>query len=81
MSTFNKVIVGIIIAITLYWAFGFYAGDAPEDKERIQAQDAVELCREELDSYSGPAAGKNIFSDACQKLEVETRKSLGNAQR
>ncbi|PRN02492.1 hypothetical protein A0O30_21425 [Pseudomonas sp. LLC-1] len=79
MGSVNKAIVGIIIAITLYWAFGFYTEDTPEDKETIQAQDAVELCREKLDSYSGPAVGKSIFSDACRKLEVETRKSLGNA--
>ncbi|WP_261398116.1 hypothetical protein [Pseudomonas sp. DR48] len=75
----SKVFVAIIIATTLYWAFGFYVRDTPEDQGRIQAQDAVELCRQEVDSYSGPAAGKSVIADSCRKLEDELHKSFGHA--
>lgn len=79
MGTVSKVFVAIIIAITLYWAFGFYVRDTPEDLGRIQAQDAVELCRQEVESYSGPAVGKSVIADSCRKLEDELRKSFGHA--
>jgi hypothetical protein len=77
MGTVSKVFVAIVIATTLYWAFSFYVRDTPEDLGRIQAQDAVELCRQEVDSYSGPAAGKSVIADSCRKLEDELRKSFG----
>lgn len=79
MGPVSKVLVGITVAITLYWAFGFFSSDAPQDRERTQAQDAVELCREEVDSYSGPALGKSVMADACRKLENELRRSFGHA--
>ena len=79
MGPVSKILVGIIIAITLYLAFGFYVSDTPEEKERMQAQDAVELCRQEVDSYSGPAVGKSVIEEICRKLEDEFRKSLSLA--
>ncbi|VVP79294.1 hypothetical protein PS918_02131 [Pseudomonas fluorescens] len=78
MSPVNKVLVGITIAFTLYWAFGFYVTDTLKDKESMQAQDAVDLCRQEVDSYSGPAFGKSVMADACRKLEEELRKGFGH---
>lgn len=78
MGSVSKVLVAIMIAITLYLAFGFFS-DTPQDDERTQAQDAIELCRQEVDSYSGPAAGKSVIADACRKLENELRKSFGHA--
>ncbi|MHC8395573.1 hypothetical protein ACYZT8_18265 [Pseudomonas sp. LB3P93] len=79
MGPVSKVLVGIIVAFTLYLAFSFYVSDTPEDKERMQAQDAVELCRQEVDSYSGPAVGKSVIAEICRKLEDEFRKSFGRA--
>jgi hypothetical protein len=79
MGPVSKVFVAIIIATALYWAFDFYVRDTPEDQRRTQAQDAVELCRQEVDSYSGPAAGKSVIADSCRKLEDELRKSFGLA--
>lgn len=78
MGPVSKVLVGVMIAITLYLAFGLYVSDAPQDKERIQAQDAVKLCREEVDSYSGPAVGKSVIEGICRKLEDEFRKGFGH---
>ncbi|MHC8333888.1 hypothetical protein [Pseudomonas sp. LB3P25] len=79
MDRVSKVLVGIVIAIALYLAFGFYVSDTPQDKERMQARDTVELCRQEVNSYSGPAVGKSVIADACRKLEDEFRKSFGHA--
>ncbi len=79
MGPVGKVLVGIMIAIALYLAFGFHVRDTPEDKDRMQAQDAVERCRQEVDSYSGPAVGKSVIAEACRKLEDEFRKSFGLA--
>lgn len=79
MGPVSKVLVGIIIAITLYLAFGFHVSNTSQDKERMQAQDAVELCRQEANSYSGPAAGKIVIADVCRKLEDELRKNFGHA--
>ncbi|MHC8343830.1 hypothetical protein [Pseudomonas sp. RT6P73] len=79
MGPVSKVLVGIIIAVTSYLVYGLYVSDAPEDKERKQAQDAVELCRQEVDSYSGPASGKSVIAEICRKLEDEFRKSFGRA--
>ncbi|WP_347911790.1 hypothetical protein [Pseudomonas grandcourensis] len=77
MGLDSKIVVGIIIAITLYLAFGFYVSNTSQGKERTQAREAVERCLEEVNSYSGPAVGKNVIAEACRKLEVELRKSLG----
>jgi hypothetical protein len=60
-------------------AFGFHVSNTSQDNERMQAQDAVELCRQEVNIYSGPAAGKNVIADACRKLEDELRKYFGHA--
>ncbi|WP_223464474.1 MULTISPECIES: hypothetical protein [Pseudomonas] len=78
MGLNSKIVVGIIIAITLYLAFGFYVSNTSEDKERTQAREAAERCHEEVNSYSGPAVGKNVIADVCRKLEVEFRKNLGH---
>jgi hypothetical protein len=75
----SKNVAGIFIAIALYVAFGFYVSNTSENKERTQAREAVERCREEADSYSGPEAGKNILADVCRKLEDELQKSLSHA--
>ncbi|POF39286.1 hypothetical protein B0D71_26390 [Pseudomonas laurylsulfativorans] len=79
MGLDSKIVVGIIIAITLYLAFGFYVSNTSQGKERTQAREAAERCREEVNSYSGPAVGKNVIADVCRKLEDEFRKSLGDA--
>lgn len=79
MGPVNKVLVGIIIAITLYLAYGFYVSNTSQDKERMQARDAAELCRQEVNSYSGPAIGKSVITGACRKLEDEFRKSFDPA--
>ena len=79
IGPFSKVLVGIIIAITLYLAIGFYVSNTPQGKERIQARDAAELCRQEVNNYSGPAVGKSVIAEACRKLEDELRKSFGHA--
>lgn len=78
MGLDSKIVVGIIIAITLYLAFGFYVSSTSEDKEGTQAREAVERCREDVNSYSGPAVGKNVVAEVCRKLEVEFRRSLGH---
>jgi hypothetical protein len=75
----SKIVAGIFIAITLYVVFDFYVSNTSENKERTQAREAVERCREEADSYSGPEVGKNIVADVCQKLEDELRKSLSHS--
>ena len=72
----GKIIVGITVAITLYLAVGFYVSNTSRDKQSMQARDAAEQCREEIDSYSGPAAGKSIIADVCRKLEDDLRKGL-----
>ena len=80
MGRVSTVLVGIIIAIALYLAFGFYVGDTQEEKDRMQAQDAVELCRQEVDSYSGPAVGKSVIAEICRTLEDELRKGFDHAK-
>ncbi|MCY1405165.1 hypothetical protein D9M71_204000 [compost metagenome] len=75
----SKIFVGIIIAITLYLAFGFYVSNTTQDKERMQAREVAERCREEVNSYSGPAVGKSVIAEVCRKLEDEFRKRLGHA--
>ncbi|PWK32580.1 hypothetical protein C7534_120130 [Pseudomonas sp. OV226] len=75
----SKIVASIFIAITLYVAFGFYVGNTSKNKERTQAREAAERCREEVDNYSGPEVGKTIVADVCQKLEDELRKSLSPA--
>ena len=45
----------------------------------MQAREATELCRQEVDSYSGPEIGKSVIEHTCQKLEDELRKSFGHA--
>ncbi|QHF39253.1 hypothetical protein PspS34_13680 [Pseudomonas sp. S34] len=79
MVPVGKVLIGAIIAITLYLAFGSSVSNRSQDKEMIQARDAVELCRQEVNSYSGPAVGKSIIVETCQKLEDEFRKGFGDA--
>ncbi|MGF7113148.1 cell division protein FtsL [Pseudomonas laurylsulfatiphila] len=74
----GKIIVGITIAITLYLAVGFYVSNTSQDKESMQARDAAEQCREEVDSYSGPAVGKSIIAEICRKLEDDFRKGLSH---
>ncbi len=75
----RKIVAGTIIAITLYLTFGFYVSNTSQGKERMQARDAAERCREEVDSYSGPAVGKGVIAEVCRKLEDEFRKSLDHA--
>jgi hypothetical protein len=75
----SKIVIGIIIAITLCLAFGFYVSNTSQDKDITQVREAAERCREEVNSYSGPAVGKNVIAEVCRKLEVELRKSLGHA--
>ncbi|MGE8063580.1 hypothetical protein [Pseudomonas sp. NPDC089569] len=75
----GKIVTGVIAAITLYLAVGFYAGNEPQDEASTQAREAVERCREEVNSYSGPAAGKSVIADACRTLEDELRKNLNHA--
>jgi hypothetical protein len=72
----GKIIVGMTVAITLYLAVGFYVSNTSQDKENMQAREAAEQCREEIDSYSGPAAGKSIIAEVCRKLEDDFRKGL-----
>jgi hypothetical protein len=79
MGPVGKVLIGAIIVITLYLAFGSSVSNRSQDKEMIQARDAVELCRQEVNSYSGPAVGKSIIVETCQKLEDEFRKGFGDA--
>ncbi|AZO82439.1 hypothetical protein BOO88_17635 [Stutzerimonas stutzeri] len=74
----GKIVVGITIAITLYLAVGFYVSNTSQDKESMQAHDAAERCREEVDSYSGPAVGKSIIAEVCRKLEDDFRESLSH---
>ena len=74
-----KIAAGIFIAITLCLAYGFYVSNTSQSKENTQAREAVERCQEEVNSYTGPAAGKNIIADVCRKLENEFRKSLSLA--
>lgn len=78
MGLDSKIVVGIFITITLYLAFGFYVSNTSEDKEGTQAREAAERCREEVNSYSGPAVGKNVVAEVCRNLEVEFRRSLGH---
>jgi adenine/guanine phosphoribosyltransferase-like PRPP-binding protein len=75
MGPVSKVLVGTIIAITLYLAFGFFVSNRL-DKEIIQAREATELCCQEVNSYSGPEIGKSVIEETCQKLEDEFRKSF-----
>jgi hypothetical protein len=72
----GMIIVGITVAITLYLAAGFYVSSTSQSKESMQARDAAEQCREEVDSYSGPAIGKSIIAEVCRKLEDDFRKGL-----
>lgn len=76
MGPVSKFLVGTIIAITLYLAFGFFVSNRLEDKEIIQAREATELCRQEVNSYSGPEIGKSVIEETCRKLEDEFRKSF-----
>lgn len=79
MGTVSKVLVASVIAITLYWAFGFFISNRSQEKEIMQAREATELCRQEVNSYSGPEIGKSIIEETCRKLEDELRKSFGHA--
>lgn len=78
MGPVSKGLIGTIIAITLYLAFGLFVGNSSQDKEITQAREATELCRQEVDSYSGADIGKKIIEDTCRKLEDEFRKSFGH---
>lgn len=75
----SKLLAGIMTAVALYWAFGVYLRDKPQNNEEAQVQDAIDRCRQEVESYSGPALGKSVIADACQKLEHELRKSFSHA--
>jgi hypothetical protein len=79
MDLGGKIVAGIFTAITLCLAYGFYVSNTSQSKENTQAREAVERCQEEVNSYTGPAAGKNIIADVCRKLENEFRKSLSLA--
>lgn len=79
MGPASKVLVGSVIAIALYLAFGFFVSNGSQDKEIIQAREASELCRQQVDSYSGPEVGKTIIEETCRKLEDELRKGFGHA--
>ncbi|SDV07205.1 hypothetical protein [Pseudomonas vancouverensis] len=75
----SKIFAGVLIAVALYTGFSFYASNTQQGKEIIQAREATERCREAVDGYSGPAAGKSIIADACRKLEEELHTRFGNA--
>ena len=78
MGPVSKVLVGTIVVITSYLAFNFFVSNSSQDKEITQAQEATELCHQEVNSYSGPEIGKSVIAETCRKLEDEFRKSFGH---
>ena len=73
MGLAGKIVIGMVAAVTLFLAFGFYVGSTPEGKARQQVRDALELCRHEEANYRGPSGARSIISGACEKFETQLR--------
>ncbi len=79
MGFFSILLIIIVVLGVMFFGYGAMVGNSPEGKAKAQGRAAIEMCRDNERSYTGPAGAKSIITGACEKLENDFRTSFGHA--
>lgn len=73
----SKILIGVIVIVVLFLAWGAKLSNTPVGKEKAAARDAIDLCWKNQERKSSTPQESGLVASACEMMENDFANKYG----